>query len=213
MPPILRRTSLSLSSAPPNGRSWRRKLGPLDGPLLVCAGRLLPIKGFEDAIRATGLLRERLPRIRLVIAGPDRDGHERRLRQLAADTGVAKAVTVTGPVSAADLRRLLASADVVVVPSILEGMNKVAVEAAAVGTPCVITRTTGIAATLASAGAGRLVEPRDPEGLARETALLLEDETLRVRVGQAGPALAAGFRSAAIARALEDLCREGLSAC
>jgi glycosyltransferase involved in cell wall biosynthesis len=119
-------------------------------------------------------------------------------------------VVFPGALSTADLHLLLAAADLVVVPSIVEGMNKVAVEAAALGSPCVVTRTTGIAEALAEAGAGVVVEPRDSLGLAAAIAALLRDPLRSTAMGRAGVAFAERFRSDRIAHEMRVLCARAL---
>jgi glycosyltransferase involved in cell wall biosynthesis len=64
-------------------------------------------------------------------------------------------VTFLGKVPPAEALDLLAGADVLAVPSHLESMNRVCVEAAAVGTPFVVTQTTGVAGWLPGRGWGR----------------------------------------------------------
>jgi glycosyltransferase involved in cell wall biosynthesis len=60
---------------------------------------------------------------------------------------------------------MLAAADVVAVPSHLESLNKVCIEAAAVGTPFIVTDTTGISAWVRGEGVGIVVPPADPVAL------------------------------------------------
>jgi glycosyltransferase involved in cell wall biosynthesis len=62
--------------------------------------------------------------------------------------------------------QLLAAADVVAVPSRLESLNKVCVEATAVGTPFVVTETTGIAHWAQRTGIGVVAPACDPPALA-----------------------------------------------
>ena len=81
--------------ASPDQRSRARadveqRFGPVPGPILVSAGRLLPIKGFGDAIRALAQLPPEFSAARLLVAGPDRAGHLGELRRLAADRGVSE---------------------------------------------------------------------------------------------------------------------------
>ena len=182
-----------------------KRWGPLPGPFLACAGRLLPIKGFGHAIRALAQLPSEFRSARLLVAGPDRAGHLDELRKMAAEHNVSEAVIFPGPLSTQELRTVLAAADLALVPSILEGMNKVAVEAGALGTPSIITRTTGIAEPLGKAGAGLLVEPEDAAGLAGAVATLLRDPARRAEMGRAGVAFAAGFHPARIAADLQAL--------
>jgi glycosyltransferase involved in cell wall biosynthesis len=89
--------------------------------------------------------------------------------------------------------QLMAAADVVAVPSRLESLNKVCVEAAAVGTSFVVTETTGIAAWAREAGIGTVVAANDEEALARGLLSALGDsrpvsaDRIRAFVGQFSP--------------------------
>ncbi len=71
---------------------------------------------------------------------------------------------------------MLAAADVVAVPSLLESLNKVCIEAAAVGTPFVVTETTGISAWVRGEGIGLVVPPSDPAALSRALNRVLSGE-------------------------------------
>src|SRR5204863_7453033 len=129
-------------------------------------GRLLPIQGFAVLLRALHGIRERAGDTRLLLIGPNRidpkyGDYQNHLKQLAAQCGVSDLVVFIGSVEHPDMRAFLAAADAIAVPSILEGMNKVAVEGAAVGTPSVVTRTAGIADLMSNAGIGEIVEPND----------------------------------------------------
>ena len=90
----------------------------------------------------------------LVIGGPSRStesygDYRAFLQKRAEDAGVSNYVVFTGQIEHADVRGHLAGADIFACPSILEAQNKVVPEAAAVGTPSVVTETTGIASYLA----------------------------------------------------------------
>lgn len=137
-----------------------------DRPRVLALGRLHPFKGLETLVRA-------MPAVRaadLLIAGPSLavspfGDMASRLLRVARDVGVGDRVRWVGQVAPEHALELLAAADVVVVPSILESLNKVCVEAAAVGTPFVVTETTGIAAWVTDDGVGQVVRPSDPAAL------------------------------------------------
>ena len=73
---------------------------------------------------------------------------------------------MTGAADHAEVLAHLAAADVLVVPSLLESMNRVCVEAAAAGTPFVVTRSTGVAGYLDEEGVGVVIEPGSAEQIA-----------------------------------------------
>jgi glycosyltransferase involved in cell wall biosynthesis len=92
-----------------------------------------------------------------------------------------------------------AGADAVVVPSVVEALNRVAIEAAAFSTPAIVTRTTGISEYMVEHGYGLVVEPQSPESIAAALRILLIDQSRGQALGARGPELAARFRSSLIA--------------
>lgn len=181
-----------------------------DAPLLVCAGRLLPIKGFDDAVRALAQIRRDFVNARLLFIGPDRatsDGsYQKQLEALATELGVRDALIFVGEIPHAQMKTFLAAADLFLVPSVLEGMNRTAIEAGAVGTPAIVTRTAGIAEAMLNANAGLMVEPRAPDELAQAASLLLRDQKRQRAMGRAGITFANRFRSECVGGELVALC-------
>ncbi|MEZ4398729.1 MAG: glycosyltransferase family 4 protein [Kofleriaceae bacterium] len=131
---------------------------------IAVLARLVPIKGVDAAIAALAALPARC---RLVIAG---DGPERgSLAAAARAFGVADRVTFAGWLDGPARDALLAQADVVCVPSIVEhgrseGTPLVALEALAAGVPLVATATGGLV-ELGTLGA-HLIPPGAPRALA-----------------------------------------------
>ncbi len=96
----------------------------------------------------------------------------------------------------------MAASDAVVVPSVVEALNRVAIEAAAVATPPVVTHTTGITDYMVEHGCGLVVEPMSAASIAAALRILLANPLRAQQLGRTGPAMAATFRSQVIA---EDL--------
>jgi glycosyltransferase involved in cell wall biosynthesis len=132
------------------------------------------------------------------------------LQQRAADLDMAQQVRFAGQVERAEIREYLAAADAVVVPSVAESFNRVAVEAAAVGTPVVVTRTTGVSDYASEHGCGLAVEPRSSSAIAAALAQLFTDHGLWAEMSARGPAMAAQFSSEAIGMDLLRLYQERL---
>jgi D-inositol-3-phosphate glycosyltransferase len=155
---------------------------------IVSVGRLLPRKGFDDIVRAM----PKIPQAELVIVGgsesPDlnTDGEACRLRDLAADLGVARRVHLYGPVARAQLPALLRSADVVACNPWRETSGSVALEAMACGVPVVASAVGAMLDTVVHDVTGRLVPPRDPAKMASAINVLLHDSFLRKSLGAAG---------------------------
>lgn len=133
-------------------------------PLLVFAGRLVHEKGLQELIKALPLVRQQLPGVRLVVAGAGQQlaGQQDR----AARYGVSDLITWAGFLDADELSRLLAAADLVVVPSLYEPFGMVALEAQLAGTPVAVSNTGGLAELVESGRTGLLFAPQDPAAIA-----------------------------------------------
>jgi len=136
-------------------------------PLIMAMGRLHPFKGLDVLVAAM----KELPEAKLLIVGPSLSlpsfgDYAEYLRDRAEALGVNERVSFAGPVAPPGNLEMLAAADVVAIPSYLESHNKVAIEAAAVGTPFVVTETTGIAAAVPASGVGIVVRSDNPGALA-----------------------------------------------
>jgi len=162
-----------------------------DPPTLLLVARLEPGKGVFDALDALVTLRERGP-CRLVMAGdgPSRDD----LVDRAARLGVSADLELPGYVGGADLDRLYESADVFLLPSYRkEGFPLSIMEAMGHGLPIVTTARRGCADALEQDVHALFVPARDPDTLARALERLLDDESLRERMGRADLAKVAEF--------------------
>jgi len=144
---------------------------------IVCVGRLAREKGLEDLIDAATLMRNRPgPRFVIEIVGDGllRDELETRCKS----AGVTDCVRLTG--FQADVCAVLRSADIVIQPSIREGLSISLLEGMAEGKPIIAT---SISSNVEATGGGRaalLVPPHCPEHLAfaMET-LMLDPEYAR----------------------------------
>jgi glycosyltransferase involved in cell wall biosynthesis len=155
---------------------------------LLTVGRLSPAKGFDDAVRALGLLHQAGLRPALWIVG---DGPERgALEALARAQRVSEAVQFFGVLSHEELLPLYRRAWLLVAPSRVlangrrDGIPNVIVEAMAMGVPCVGTRAGGLEEAIVDGGTGALAAPGDPAGLARAIESLLRDPPAIERLGR-----------------------------
>lgn len=115
----------------------RRPTGPLTAVFL---SRIHPIKGVVDLVRAWG--RVRPGGWRLVIAGPDECGHRAEVASVVAEEGLGDAISIVGPQWGTDRERLVAEADLFVLPSHSENFGIAVAEALALGVPVLTTRGT-----------------------------------------------------------------------
>jgi glycosyltransferase involved in cell wall biosynthesis len=149
-------------------------------PHLVFAGRMDPLKGGEQLIRAAALAHTQLETaLRITLAG---DGPERvRWERIARDLGSrfdAVSIHFTGWLGPAGVARLLATADILVMPSLWpEPFGLIGQEANRQGVPVVAYATGGIPEWLTE-GVNGCLAPGDPptvEGLAAALVRCLSD--------------------------------------
>jgi glycosyltransferase involved in cell wall biosynthesis len=153
-------------------------------PYVLFLGRVHPIKRLDLLARALGCLHN--DALRVVVAGPDEDGHRAQLEPLFAQAGVD--VVWTGPVDGQAKADLLTGARALVLCSDSESFGLVAAEALAAGTPVVATRTLAWE-QLEQSGAGHWVE-QNPQAIAAALEKLLADPEAARAMGRRGQLLA-----------------------
>jgi glycogen(starch) synthase len=156
-----------------------------DPPVLLCLGRLDPLKGFDIALRAFASLATRWPGARLVIAG---DGPARaELEQLTRELDLSARVVFRGWVAPDAVAAEIGSASLVLVPSLWnEPFGLVAVEAALAGRPLIASRKGGLVEIVRDGATGVLVPAGDAPALAAAIESLLRQPELARRLAAAG---------------------------
>ena len=91
-----------------------------------------------------------------------------------------------GGVNQDHIRKLYAAADIFCISSFAEGIPVVLMEAMAMEIPCVTTHITGIPELIRNGVDGLLVAPSDVDGLADALGHLIDDPTMRERLGKSG---------------------------
>ncbi|MPV49942.1 glycosyltransferase [Pseudactinotalea sp. HY160] len=164
-----------------------------DVPVVVCTARLVKRKGQDMLVRAWPRVLAAVPGARLVLVG---DGPRRRaLERLAGRLGVRESVVFTGGVPWERIPGYVDAADVFAGPSRTrlfglepEGLGIVYLEASACERPIVVGRSGGAPDTVVDGETGYLVDPRDPDDIARRLVDLLRDPGLRLAMGRRGRA-------------------------
>jgi len=161
----------------------RRSLGfAADAPMILFAGRLAPQKAVNDLLAALDVLQNVMPELRTVIVG---DGPLREnLEDLARAFHLSNAVKFLGHRN--DVPRLLAASDLLVLPSLYEGLPNVVLEAMRFRKPVVATAAPGTTEVVVHGETGLLVPMKKPAALAQAIRQVLQDRDLAIRLGQAG---------------------------
>lgn len=140
---------------------------------ILSAGRLVELKRFDVLIEAVGLLRERLPGVRLVIYGdgPSRNDLAKRIREAA----LGDSVRLCPPLPRAELLDEMGTFSAFALASSHETFSNLIIEAMATGTPVVATAVGGTPEIIIDGENGRIVPPGDAAALAAALERVLGD--------------------------------------
>jgi glycosyltransferase involved in cell wall biosynthesis len=151
---------------------------------------LVERKGIKNLVQAMPRILTTMPKVMLVVVG---DGPERdRLKEEVRRLGLSGNVIFAGKVAENKLLRLYEISDVFVLPAIVdsdgntEGLGVVLLEAMSTQKPVVASRVGGIPEVVVHKQTGILVEPGNPDELARAITYLLKNDQISVKMGRKG---------------------------
>ena len=160
----------------------RAELGiPEEAPLLVAAGRLSAEKGHRFLVEALAKLKDP-PEPHAILLGEGRE--QEALKKLARLLGVEARLHLVG--FRRDALACLRAADVVVNPSLTEGLPNVVLEAQSVETPVVATDVGGVSEIIDHGRTGWLIPAADPDALAAAVQSALGDRDRAAQMATAG---------------------------
>jgi glycosyltransferase involved in cell wall biosynthesis len=193
-------------SAPVGGRVN----GSFDKPLILTVARLDAserYKGVDTVIRALPSVAASMPSVEYVIVG---EGSDRaRLQRLVSELKLEKRVHFLGRLDDQRLSRLYRDCDIFAMPSRKEGFGLVFLEAMAAGKPVVAAWAGGTPEVVGDHETGFLVPYGDVRALAQALTTLVNDDGLRVRMGEAAKSrVAHKYRFEHFAIRVQDLLAE-----
>ena len=150
------------------------------GRQILCVGRLSPEKGQAGLLDVFAAVHRQIDdaRLELIGSGPEEDVLRRQVAQL----GVDDVVTFAGRRSEGDTLAAVASADILVVSSFMEGLPIVLMEAMALGTAVIAPRLAGIPELVDDDRTGLLFMPSNWHELELQIIRLLSEDGLRERL-------------------------------
>ncbi len=162
---------------------YRGKLNLRHSTLTVAfIGRLVELKGVNYFLEAAASVIKSCKEVQFVVAG---DGPlMKRLLKQAANLGISRYVHFIG--FREDIPQILSIIDILVVPSLFEGLPLTILEAMHAGKPIIATRVGGIPEAIKDRDTGILVSPRDCDALSRGILELLKDPEKRKEMGEKG---------------------------
>jgi glycosyltransferase involved in cell wall biosynthesis len=148
---------------------------------ILYTGRLSHRKGLFDLIECGKYICKKYPDVSFVI--PGKGILLNKLKTQVEKIGLKDRFRFLGFVDRRKLIQLYQNAAVYVMPSHYEGLPTVLLEAMSCGLPVVATSVSGNLDVLSSGENGILIPPKSPEKMADAISLLLDNESLRKKVG------------------------------
>ena len=150
-------------------------------PRVICVGRLSPEKGYLGLLEAFAKVRAPGVDAELVIIG---DGPERvRIERAIDKLNLRASVSLEGALDEHSTLQQIADADILVLPSFMEGLPVVLMEAMALGLPVIASRVAGVPELVTDNHNGLLFRPTDWQELAEKLSQLIVDREFRQRLG------------------------------
>ncbi|NLG32557.1 MAG: glycosyltransferase family 4 protein [Syntrophomonadaceae bacterium] len=193
---------LTKFKAPGNPGEIKRnlKLDP-NRPIVSMISRLHPVKGHEYFIRAAyEVLKSEVNAQFLIIGEGD---YRARIEQWVDELGIKDSVIVPGYYS--PIEDIYAISDILCVPSIMEGLGMVILEAMNFNVPVIASNTGGIPEIIHDGVDGLLVQPKDYLSLARNIIKVLNDRQLAARLIAHGQKKVQSFTLETMTRRVENI--------
>lgn len=143
---------------------------------ILFLGRLEKEKGFKDLLSAVAYVRRSIPEVRLVCGGT---GDESEVKKWVEKAGISDVVDLRGWISGYAKHECFQQAALLVLPSYIENLPMVIIEAMAAGLPIVASNVGGIPDVIETGNEGLLVRPGDVIGLSEAIITILKDQTMR----------------------------------
>lgn len=166
---------------------------------VLYVGRFSRGKGMRELLQAVDRLRGSRMSLSM-IGGSAQDDYYNGVVRGVREMGLDDRVRILSPVSHSDLPSMYASHDIVVLPSIMEALGKVLLEAMACGRPVISTLAGGVPDVVEHGKNGLLVPPGDVEKLSDALETLIRDEHARRRMGKRARRRALRFDWRSVAR-------------
>ena len=148
-----------------------------ENPLILYVGRVQRYKSLDVFVKSAQKVLEKIPNAEFVIAG---EGEEKlELIKLSEKLGIAHKIKFLGYVSNKEKIKLFQSAWVFLNPSFMEGWGITTIEAAACGTPAVVSNVPGLRDSTRDSVTGFLVKYGDYQAFTDSIMEIIEDDKLR----------------------------------
>ena len=183
--------------------------------MLLFVGRIEPLKGLPNLIRALDLIRQSGNPVSncycLVVIGGDPDASAdtmseemARVKGLCKELGVDDLVVFVGKKAQETLPYYYSAADILIMPSYYESFGMVALEAMACGTPVIASQVGGLPFVVQNGITGFVVPGGSPEALTKTLLKLMTQPDLRAKMGQQAANYALNYSWELISKRIAD---------
>lgn len=184
-----------------NKKELKKKFG-FGNYTVIHAGRISPERKIDVMVEALSFVKKEFPKVELVIAGNGTGQEE--LELLAEKLGVAASLKFLGFLSKPGLCEAYNAAEIFAITSTSDTQSMVMMQAMAVGLPVVGVNARALPEYI-NKNNGFVVEPDNPEALAKKIVFLLKTPATRKKLGSGARKFAANFGSEKIAESWEKI--------
>ncbi len=153
-------------------------------PVIGAVANLFPRKGYEFLLEAVEKVRKVVPDIFCFIVGEGDHAYTKKLESMVKAKGLESSIVFAG--FQKNVLNYIAAFNVFVLPSLMEGLGIVLLEAMAMRKPIIASRVGGTPEVVENGVTGILVPPGDSGLLADEIFKLIQDPQTQVMMGDAG---------------------------
>jgi glycosyltransferase involved in cell wall biosynthesis len=169
-------------------------------------GRLFPDKGHEYLLKALPIILKEFPNTIVLIVGDGDKGYEVKLKNMSRKLGIHQHVQFCGYIK--NIKKIYNIIDVFVMPSLMEGIPNVILEAMAFGKPIVATDVGGIPALIKDGETGILVKPKTIKELANGIIQVLKFRDYAKKMGEKAKEYVSGSTSIIMVRQNETVLKD-----
>lgn len=184
-------------------KTKRAELGLKDTDIVcISAGDLVARKNYGIAIEALAKIKNNNVHYLICGVGPEKDN----LEKLAVENEIAERIHFLGFRS--DVKELMKISDIFLFTTLQEGMPRSMMEAMASGLPCIASKIRGNVDLLDDGKGGYLRKPSDLEGISECISSLLDNPSLREKMGKYNLEIIKSYDVKVVIREIEKIYKE-----
>lgn len=184
-------------------KTKRAELGLKDTDIVcISAGDLVARKNYGIAIEALAKIKNNNVHYLICGVGPEKDN----LEKLAVENEIAERIHFLGFRS--DVKELMKISDIFLFTTLQEGMPRSMMEAMASGLPCIASKIRGNVDLLDEGQGGYLRKPSDLEGISECISSLLDNPSLREKMGKYNLEIIKSYDVKVVIREIEKIYKE-----